>query len=315
MKKKFIWLALVLVPLCFLSACACEHEWNEANCISPQTCALCEETQGEALGHIWTDATCSIPKSCFRCKEFDGDPLGHSWIDATCSAPRTCSRCKGIDGVPLEHTWIDATCAMPKTCCVCGATEGTPLEHTFGEWEVNVEATPLTEGEKVRCCSVCQETDSKSYKMSSFVQNNKFIFTPEEFRKLFFDNFVSLGYSKFGGAQERNKDGQVVIAIIDNGYNDVGNIGFVVNKNTWEMASEKTESGFDGIVMIISAPEQFVANAIISVLMSCDPTVTEYSARELAKSVLVETTTFGDVTYSFKITGNYYMMTAVANYD
>ena len=261
--KKISLVVMSLLLTLVLSACGCKHEWQDANCLSPQVCNLCEETQGEALG----------------------------------------------------HNWSEATCANPKTCSVCGDTEGASLEHTFGDWEVDVEATPLVDGKMVRRCAVCQKTDSKSYELESYIQDNKFIFTPEEFRKLFFDNFEGLGYSKFGGAQLRSKDGQVIVAIVDNVLNNVGNVGFVVDKNTWKMASEKTDSGFDGIVMIISAPEQFIANAIISVIMTCNPTITEYGARDIAKNVLEETTTYKGVTYTFAVTGNYYTMTAVANYE
>ena len=31
--------------------CSCRHEWVDATCTEPKTCAKCGETQGEALGH------------------------------------------------------------------------------------------------------------------------------------------------------------------------------------------------------------------------------------------------------------------------
>ena len=311
MKKRFFLLFLLLFALVTFSSCSCEHEWTEANCTTPKTCSLCKETEGEALGHSWNDATCTAPKTCSVCGATEGDKLGHTWNEATCTAPKTCSVCGATEGDKLEHTWNEATCAAPKTCSVCGATEGEKLEHTYGEWEVEVEATVSEPGKRVRYCSSCQSADSESYKLESYIKDSKFIFTVKEYRDRFFDIFVDLGYSKFGGAQVREKDGQFMVDIRDIGYNNVGNIGFVVDKNTWRMAASETESGFDGIIMIISAPEEFVANAIIAVIMSTNPTITEYGARQVAKNVLEEETTWEGISYTFAVTGDYYTMTAV----
>lgn len=35
------------------------HSWNEATCITPKTCSVCGETEGEALGHNMVDGTCT----------------------------------------------------------------------------------------------------------------------------------------------------------------------------------------------------------------------------------------------------------------
>ena len=87
---------------------------------------------------------------------------------------------------------------------------------------------------------------------------------------------------------------------------------FVIDSDSWTMASEKTDSGFDGIIMIMSASPEFVANAMISVIMSCNPTITEYGAQKVSDALLTEQTTYKGVTYTFAITGDYYTMTAVA---
>lgn len=261
--------------------------------------------------HKWEDASCSAPKTCSLCGETEGKILQHQWEEATCASAKKCALCNLTEGASLEHTWKEATCKAPKTCSVCGTTTGTKLEHTYTEWEIDIEATVSTPGKRVRYCSTCQSTDSESYQLKTFIEEKQFIFTPEEFRKRFFDTFVDLGYSKFGGAQVKEKEGQVMVSIIDSGYNNVGNIGFVADKNTWRMATSKTESGFDGIIMIISAHEEFIANAIIAVIMSTNPTITEYGAREVAKSVLTEETSWAGITYTFAVTGNYYTMTAI----
>ena len=98
--------------------------------------------------------------TCSVCGETEGECLPHSWQPATCTEPETCSVCGATKGESLGHDWIDATYEKPKTCAVCGATEGKPLERPI------TDLFPIGE---------------------SRVENNSFIFTPDEFEKLFED--------------------------------------------------------------------------------------------------------------------------------
>lgn len=151
--KKYLRLCLpVLALLCavMLFGCeSCDHEWEEASCRDPKTCALCGKIEGEELGHDYLAATCEDPETCSRCGKEKGEALGHTWADATCSAPKTCTVCKATEGEALAHTWTDATCTSAKTCTVCGGTEGAPLGH---EWYAATCAAPKT-------CSVCGKTE------------------------------------------------------------------------------------------------------------------------------------------------------------
>ncbi len=127
--KKFAVL-LLAISLLVLAGCSCKHEWQEADCLNPKTCTLCDKTEGEALGHNWEKATCTAPKTCEDCGETEGEPLPHSWLDATCTAPKTCSACKTTEGEALGHSWEEATYEAPKTCSVCVISEGDPLVRT-----------------------------------------------------------------------------------------------------------------------------------------------------------------------------------------
>lgn len=209
-----------------------------------------------------------------------------------------------------KPTTTEATTTKPTTTKPT-TTKAECIQHTYGEWKVKTKASVSESGKKIRYCKTCSKSETKSYQLDSYVQNNKFIFTPNEFRDLYFNNFVDLKYSGFGGASVRNNDGQIVVAIRDNVYNNVGNIGFVVDSNTWQMASSENENSFEGIAMIISAPEEFVANAIIALIKSCDPSISEYFARQVGMSVLEESTSYNGIDYTFKITGNYYTITAI----
>lgn len=84
-----------------LTGCSCEHEWAEATCLTPKTCNLCQETEGEALGHNWAEATCAAPKTCTACGEMEGETLPHIWEDANYQEPKTCSECGATEGEPL----------------------------------------------------------------------------------------------------------------------------------------------------------------------------------------------------------------------
>ena len=80
MKKVLLIMTLVLL-VCTLTGCSCEHEWREATCIDAKICLKCEEIEGEALGHSWLDATCTEPKTCSTCGEVEGNSLGHNESD------------------------------------------------------------------------------------------------------------------------------------------------------------------------------------------------------------------------------------------
>ena len=128
------------------------HSWTPATCISPQTCVVCGEISGQALGHSYKAATCTEPKTCTRCGATEGKALGHNWKSATCTAPRTCTRCGKTEGSKLSHSYKAATCTEPKTCTRCGVTEGKALGHN---WKNATCTAPKT-------CTRCGKTEGKA---------------------------------------------------------------------------------------------------------------------------------------------------------
>lgn len=131
MKKRFSLIAIFSLCLCLLAGCACSHQWTEADCLTPRTCAKCDATEGEALGHAWADATCAAPKTCKNCGLTEGEALTHIWTEVSCAAPKTCENCGLTEGEALEHTWVDANYQAPQTCSVCGGTQGEALTASF----------------------------------------------------------------------------------------------------------------------------------------------------------------------------------------
>lgn len=78
--KKNLLLAMIVVIMSVILCGCCSHEWEEATCTEPETCSLCGETQGEALGHEdaeyedWEiDAEKLVyykEKYCSKCEEY-----------------------------------------------------------------------------------------------------------------------------------------------------------------------------------------------------------------------------------------------------
>lgn len=151
--KKIALVLLLLCLVCALTACSCDHEWQEASCEAPKTCTLCGETEGEVLPHVWNEATCVNPKFCRNCSIIEGEvPTGHQWQDLENNCFQICSVCGTLGGEAKDHHWKEATCTQPKTCTICGTTEGECGPHMdFGSMD--------TSGEKVRVRCECGQEE------------------------------------------------------------------------------------------------------------------------------------------------------------
>ncbi len=140
MSKKIIYGISTLVVCFMLTGCCMSHEWKEATCTEPKTCAKCSKSEGEPLGHTWVDATCSEAKHCSVCGEIEGETLEHTWVDATCAEPKHCSVCGVTEGNALEHTLTEANYQQAATCEVCGETVGEPLQAYYEENGITCDA-------------------------------------------------------------------------------------------------------------------------------------------------------------------------------
>lgn len=202
MKRMILAVILVMAMAFCLTACGCEHEWEEATCIAPKTCKLCEKTEGEVApaGHDWEEATCTAAKTCKLCSETEGEALGHTWEEATCTEAKTCTVCAETEGEALGHEtgWWKvekkATCAElgseSSLCSVCKETvtrDIEKLEHTPGKWQVTEAATITKDGIETLFCKACEaELESRSYELPPFdytKMKNKWRFSYDEFDK------------------------------------------------------------------------------------------------------------------------------------
>lgn len=159
----FSILFIIIVALVLTHTCILSHDWKEATCEKPKTCARCGEIEGKALGHKYTDATCDKPKTCTVCNKIYGDPLGHKVSNWTTIKEATCTKGGRKSGL----------------CSVCNKKVEEVISatgHKPGDWEVAKEVSLQSEGEKVQKCQVCGEILSKeSYELT----------TDEKLKKMF----------------------------------------------------------------------------------------------------------------------------------
>lgn len=95
--------ALFVMVALLLSACSCNHKWQEATCTTPKTCTLCGETEGVTRKHTWGDTTCTSPKPCTMCGTLAGIELTHQWQTDS----KICTRC-GYDGRPADIRFVES---------------------------------------------------------------------------------------------------------------------------------------------------------------------------------------------------------------
>lgn len=103
-------LTLCLLPGCD-SKEECSHEYLVVNSQSPSCeeagtiayecdrCGHSYQIEQPALGHDYSDATCTAPKTCANCGETSGKALGHDYDGATC---RRCNESKGNFDIPAD---------------------------------------------------------------------------------------------------------------------------------------------------------------------------------------------------------------------
>lgn len=86
------------------------HNWKEATCDTPKTCADCGQTVGEPIGHNWLEASCTAPRGCTVCGITEEEALGHKWQEANCTAPKLCTECRLKEGEALGHQFEEGVC-------------------------------------------------------------------------------------------------------------------------------------------------------------------------------------------------------------
>lgn len=167
MKKRIYFFMVILFGLTFVTSCGNN---NDETCI-----------------HQFTEASCQTPKKCKLCGKIEGSVLEHEleWIvdeEATCiktgAKHQECTRCNMIFSEQIiemtEHVFkhydeLKPTCTNKghnayDECINCEYTTYIELnfaEHQFGDWVITKAPTYDIEGEQLRTCLYCGETQSE----------------------------------------------------------------------------------------------------------------------------------------------------------
>ena len=144
------------------------HIWQDATCLIPQTCVMCQGIGEPALGHSFTNyvsdgnATCETDGTktakCDRCDETDtvidaGSVIGHAYGEWTSNGDNTHTKVcanytNGVCG--CETTSVTANCAGGAATCEgkavcedCNAEYGESLGHNYGDWNSQNDGTHI----------------------------------------------------------------------------------------------------------------------------------------------------------------------------
>lgn len=86
-----------------------------------------------------------------------------------------------LAGCSCNHVWTGPDCVTAKTCAECQATEGEPLGHTPGAWNESINLVTCSVF-KEQFCTICNAPiASETVPLSTLIQDDLFIFTPNAF--------------------------------------------------------------------------------------------------------------------------------------
>lgn len=131
--KKLICAVLTAAMLVSLTGCLHTHNFSEATCTEPMTCAECGAKEGEPLGHTFAEATCDKAKTCTVCGATEGEPLGHTVSIGTC---RRCGKSVNFDVVTdILNTYKSANNYLDTAYSyVVNANASLGLDYVYREY-------------------------------------------------------------------------------------------------------------------------------------------------------------------------------------
>ena len=259
MKKTIACTLIIATTLGLFSGCSCDHDWIDADCTSPKTCAKCHETRG--------------------------DEKGHKWIDATCDTPKTCSECDKEQGKPLEHDWQDATCLAPITCKLCGKKDGKELGHEPGKWVIESINSITMSAEQKQYCNRCnEELDSKTETVKQLHDGETFLISAQTFT-VRLNNEINNWADDLLGANEYDSDGSFSCAITHS-TNILGLTLFSYDDEYISYES-KNSAAFDRVSTIFSigGDDNTWIDVMCALVTTCDPSLTHSEAIQFITSL------------------------------
>lgn len=149
----------------------CSHEYGawqvitEADCTGggrqERVCSKCGEKETSSVGiagHNWQEATCKAPKTCARCGQTEGEPVAHSFTKEEVT-----------DDARISEATCSSGSIYHKSCEFCGKISESDedvfehndkLEHDFSKEEAKAEAlcsaaTCVAKAKYYKSCAAC----------------------------------------------------------------------------------------------------------------------------------------------------------------
>ena len=250
--------------------------------------------------HNWIDATCEAPKTCASCGETEGNPIAHDWVDATCDTPKVCTSCGETEGNPIAHDWATATCSIPETCLLCGDTRGDTLEHAAGDWKTSSTDMVAATVTSKKYCNVCgDEVDRKTVSLKQLHDGTHFLMSPKQFVERLEGQLDELS----GNTLETmygEVDGDFACGITDDGEK-VG--AFLFTEGDGAITTEqRNDVCFNKLLGTVDG-QRNVARVLLALIETCDPAIDFDDAKELASdAIYLGSVTENGVTYVVMIT-------------
>ena len=198
----------------------------------------------------------------------------------------------GTHVICIKHDYIPATCTQPMMCKYCGKTTGVIKGHEEGNWVITKEASYSEYGEEVCCCIECDEVlEIKYFDLSTYIEDDKFIFTPNEFTdKLNYYLYDAEGsYGAYIGVREEDN---VVASCIYRNAEDSGvcQISFIDGEDYFTGEAGREESGADTIAVFFNKSCDNVELELLlpSIVQSLNPYQSVADVIDICDSIIEE---------------------------
>lgn len=185
-----------------------------------------------------------------------------------------------LSGCQCKHEWVEADCYTPKTCSKCKITEGEPRQHIPGEW-IDLKDVPYDRTYREQFCAECGLLlQSEGQLRDSYISNNKFEFSPNDFLERF-EKLAKEYYPDFSYEVVKQDSGAGVSLYLD-GATDQGYVLVFTDMSAQARTVEKYDAA--GIYMVVlgktgkyTAPNDVLidGNLVHTFCRTCDPSFSE----------------------------------------
>lgn len=191
-------------------------------------------------------------------------------------------------GCSCRHKKITvATCTEPSICVKCGKTIREPLDHKASPWcSAYVDAVSATEIFTKTCVDCGELMDQNIQELNTLHDGETFLFSPVEFVDRFNAKLAALE-DNFLEATLEDVNGRYGCVILADG---VFCGSFVFSRENSSIGEEEQDEP-NSICQLVAAMEDdeaCIVRALIALVQTCDPSLTDEDAAELVNALTSE---------------------------